>query len=152
MKKFLTGILALTLVLSFTGCGGGTNSAEHGDRSNLIYEDTISPNVEYVAKESDKVFYTIQVYQEENGILVASSSNSAFSKDMSYEIETTDQIAEDDIHVQWRTLTGSASASKEDEFAVAVVTVSVKGKVISERTVSFIGNAIDTVVDAVNQK
>ena len=152
MKKFLTGILAILLVLSFTGCGGGTNSAENEARSNLIYEDTISPNAEYVAKESDKVFYTIQVYQEENGILVASSSNAAFSKDMSYEIKAADQITKDEISVQWRTLTGSTSASKEDEFAVAVVTVSVKGKVISERTVSFIGNAIDTVVDAVNQK
>ena len=148
MKKFCTGMLVLTLLLSFTGCSTETSTSTDASSSNLIYETTISPNEKYITKESDQVFYTIQVYQEKNGVKVASSSNSAFSQAMSYQVETS----EEDITVQWQTLTGSTEDSKGDQFAVADVTISVQGKVISERKVSFIGKALDMAADAIENK
>ena len=143
MKKFCTGMLVLTLLLSFTGCSTETSTSTDASSSNLIYETTISPNEKYITKESDQVLYTIQVYQEKNGVKVASSSNSAFSQAMSYQVETSEPITKEDITVQWQTLTGSTEDSKGDQFAVADVTISVQGKVISERKVSFIGKALD---------
>ena len=80
MKKFFTGMLVLALLASLIGCSAETSTSADASASNLIYENTISPNEKYIAQESDKVFYTIQVYQEENGVKVASSSNSAFSQ------------------------------------------------------------------------
>ena len=80
MKKFFTGMLVLALLASLIGCSAETITSADASASNLIYVNTISPNEKYIAQESDKVFYTIQVYQEENGVKVASSSNSAFSQ------------------------------------------------------------------------
>ena len=84
-----------------------------------------------------------------NGVEVASSSNAAFFHETSYVVETTEELSTDDIAVQWQTLTGSTSDSEDDEFALAVVTFSTGGKVISQQTISFIGGAIDQVVDAI---
>ena len=137
MKKFCTGMLVLTLLLSFSGCSTETSTSTDASSSNLIYETTISPNEKYITKESDQVFYTIQVYQEKNGVKVASSSNSAFSQAMSYQVETSEPITKEDITVQWQTLTG---------------TISAQGKVISERKVSFIGKALDMAADAIENK
>lgn len=152
IRKLLTGILVLVLALSFTGCSTETSTSTDTSPSNLIYETTISPNEKYVEKESDKVFYTIQIYQEENGVKVASSSNSAFSQAMSYQVETSEKLTKDDITVQWQTLMGNTEDSKGDQFAVADVTISAQGKVISERKVSFIGKALDMAADAVENK
>ena len=152
IRKLLTGILVLALGLSFTGCSAETSTSTDASSSNLIYENTISPNEKYIEQESDKVFYTIQVYQEENGVKVASSSNSAFSQAMSYQVETSEKLTRDDITVQWQTLMGNTEDSKGDQFAVADVTISAQGKVISERKVSFIGKALDMAADAVENK
>ena len=152
IRNRLTGILVLALALSFVGCSTETSTSADASASNLIYETTISPNEKYIEKESDKVFYTIQVYQEENGVKVASSSNSAFSQAMSYQVETSEPITKEDITVHWQTLMGNTEDAKGDQFAVADVTISVQGKVISERKVSFIGKALDMAADAIEQK
>ena len=148
MKKFFTGMLVLALLASLIGCSAETITSADASASNLIYENTISPNEKYIAQE----FYTIQVYQEENGVKVASSSNSAFSQAMSYQVETAEPITKENINVQWQTLMGNTEDSKGDQFAVADVTISVQGKVISERKVSFIGKALDMAADAIEQK
>lgn len=41
----------------------------------LIYEETVSPNENYVSYDEEKVFYTIRVYKKKNNIIVKSSSN-----------------------------------------------------------------------------
>ena len=152
MKNFFAGMFILTFLLAAAGCSTETSTSTDAASSSLIYETTISPNEKYVEQESDKVFYTIQVYQEETGVKVSSSSNSAFSQAMSYQVETSEPITKEDITVQWQTLTGSTEDSKGDQFAVADVTISAQGKVISERKVSFIGKALDMAADAVEQK
>ncbi len=152
IRKLLTGILVLALGLSFTGCSAETSTSTDASSSNLIYENTISPNEKYIEQESDKVFYTIQIYQEKNGVKVASSSNSAFSQAMSYQVETSEPITKEDITVQWQTLTGNTEDSQKDQFAVADVTISAQGKVISQRKVSFIGKALDMAADAIEKK
>lgn len=40
----------------------------------LIYEETVSPNENYVSYDEEKVFYTIRVYKKKNNIIVKSSS------------------------------------------------------------------------------
>ena len=152
IRKLVTGILVLVFALSFTGCSTETSTSADASSSNLVYETTISPNEKYIEDESDKVFYTIQVYQEKTGVKVASSSNSAFSQAMSYQVETSEPITKEDITVQWQTLMGNTEDSKGDQFAVADVTISAQGKVISERKVSFIGKALDMAADAIEKK
>lgn len=152
MKNFFAGMFILTFLLAAAGCSTETSTSTDASSSNLIYETTISPNEKYIEDEADQVFYTIQVYQEETGVKVSSSSNSAFSQAMSYQVETSEPITKEDITVQWQTLTGNTEDSKGDQFAVADVTISAQGKVISERKVSFIGKALDMAADAVERK
>ena len=152
MKNFFAGMFILTFLLAAAGCSTETSTSTDASSSNLIYETTISPNEKYFEDEADQVFYTIQVYQEETGVKVSSSSNSAFSQAMSYQVETSEPITKEDITVQWQTLTGNTEDSKGDQFAVADVTISAQGKAISERKVSFIGKALDMAADAIENK
>ena len=147
MKRALVGALILLLLLA--GCGKDAQVSERAVPLDVIFEETVSPNEKYVESPQDRVYYTITVYGTENGVEVASSSNSAFFHETSYEVETTEEISADDIQVQWQTLSGNTSAAEDDELAVAVVTISSGGKVISRQTVSFIGGAIDRAMDAV---
>ena len=104
----------------------------------------------YVENEADLVYYTVKVYQETGGLLVTSHSNSAFSKDMQYEIETDAEITKEDISVQWQTLSGETTDSQKNQFGLAVVTVSAEGAVIDQRVISFVGGAVERIADAVN--
>ena len=129
---------------------GGKNAAD-GDAGsgNVIYEETISPNEAYVENDADKVFYTVTVYQEDGGVRVASTSNAAFARNMSYEVKTAEPVTKNDVAVQWQTAMGSPTASQDDEFAVAVVTITAGGAVVSEQKISFIGGAVESIADAV---
>ena len=126
------------------------NQKEKIKKENLIMKETVSPNEDYVDSEKDKVFYTIKIYQNDNHIIVRSSSNSAFTKKMEYKIKYDKKITKEDIQIEWTTLMGDTNYTKENEIAVAVVTLSYQGEVFSQRKISFVGKAIDTVVDAIN--
>ena len=154
MKK--VGLVLLSLMLLFALGGGGKKEAGAADEDSwkTIYEVVTSPNEEFVEKKEDIVYYTVKVYQKKQHLKVVSSSNSAFSQDMSYEIELKEKVdAEDlDVEVQWQTAMGDTNYTKEDQLAVAVVKISAKGKVISERKISFISNAIEIIGDTVGEK
>ena len=70
------------MVFNLIGCS--SKNTENNDdltttsNMKLIYEETISPNKEFVEKE-DIVNYTVEVYQDkDNAILISSKSNSEF--------------------------------------------------------------------------
>ena len=152
MKKWMCILLVFVLLL--VGCGGQTDTADNDTKkdteANLIYENTISPNEKYVENEEDLVYYTVKVYRETGGLLVTSHSNSAFSKDMQYKIETDADITKEDITVQWQTLSGETTDSQKNQFGLADVTVSAEGAVIDRRVISFVGGAVERIADAVN--
>lgn len=120
-------------------------------KENLIYENTISPNENFVEKAEDKVFYTIKIYQNGNDIRVVSSSNSSFTKEISYEIESNNEITKNDVNVEWQTIMGDTNFTEENQIAVAVISISSNGEIISQRKVNFISKAVDIIVDTINK-
>lgn len=127
-----------------------SNPVDTVNNENLIYENTISPNENFVSKE-DKVFYTIKIYQNNNEVRVVSSSNSAFAKDISYEIESNNEITKNDINIEWQTIMGDTNFTEENQIAVAVISIYSNGEMISQRKVNFISKAVDIVVDTISK-
>lgn len=154
MKKKRMNIIILLLSVFFIFCLFGyyliCNQKEDIRKENLIMKETVSPNEDYVDLEKDKIFYTIKVYQNDHYIMVRSSSNSAFTKKMEYKIKYEKKITKEDIQIEWTTLMGDTNYTKENEIAIAVVTLSYQGEVFSQRKISFVSKAIDTVVDVIN--
>lgn len=152
MKKQMCMFLAFVFLL--VGCGGQNDKADNDTKTdlevNLLYENTISPNEKYVENEEDLVYYTVKVYRESGGLLVTSHSNSAFSKDMQYEVKTDAVITEENVAVQWQTLSGETTDRQDNQFGLAAVTVSAEGAVIDQRVISFVGGAVERITDAVN--
>ena len=129
MKKQMCMLLAFVFLL--VGCGGQNDKADNDTKTdleaNLLYENTISPNEKYVENEADLVYYTVK-----------------------YEIETDAEITKEDISVQWQTLSGETTDRQDNQFGLAVVTVSAEGAVIDQRVISFVGGAVERITDAVN--
>lgn len=114
----------------------------------LIYEETVSPNENYVSYDEEKVFYTIRVYKKENNIIVKSSSNTPFAKELQYEINSDKDITKDNIKIEWTTLMGDTNFTKENQIGIAIVTLSYD-EIFSQRKISFVSNAIDVIVDTI---
>lgn len=144
-------ILLFLLILCFFLFGKDSINNEEIKENNLIYEETVSPNENYVSSESEKVYYTIKVYRNDNKIIVKSSSNTPFTEELTYEIDYEQEITKNDIRVDWTTLMGDINFTKENQIAIAIVTLSHNGEIFSQRKISFVSNAIDIIVDTVNK-
>ena len=89
-------------LLVLTGCSSKDGEKDLSMRQDLalIYEETVSPNKEYVKSEEDIVNYRIEVYQNKDyKILVNAKSNSQFFEPMQYELEYDKKITESNITV-----------------------------------------------------
>ena len=155
-EKFANQILLITKNLKELSCGKCFQCNKYMkykniNEDNLIYEETVSPNEYYVSSDEEKVFYTIKIYKKNNTIIVKSSSNTSFTKELQYEINYEQEITKDDIKIEWTTLMGDSNYTKENQIAVAIVTLSHNGEIFSQRKISFVSNAIDIIVDAVSQ-
>lgn len=115
----------------------------------LIYEETISPNGNYVNSDEEKVFYTIRVYKKDNNIIVKSSANTSFAKELQYEINSNKDITKDNVKVEWTTLMGDTNFTKGNQIGIAVVTLYYNDEIFSQRKISFVSNAIDIIVDEI---
>lgn len=60
---------------------------------------------------------------------------------MQYVIPCDEKISEADIQVEWTTLMGNPKPEKDDQLAVAQVTISENGEIISQRKINFAGKA-----------
>ena len=69
---------------------------------------------------------------------------------MQYEVKTDAVITEENVAVQWQTLSGETTDRQDNQFGLAVVTVSAEGAVIDQRVISFVGGAVERITDAVN--
>ena len=113
-----------TFLMVFNLIGCSSKNTENNDdltttsNMKLIYEETISPNKEFVEKE-DIVNYTVEVYQDkDNAILVSSKSNSEFFKPLQYELELDTSITKEDIDIEWTTLMGNPISTKDDQLGM----------------------------------
>lgn len=141
------------LVLSLAGCSSReTSDVNSTDNMTLIYEETISPNKEYVEREEDIVTYTVEIYQNGNyKILVNSKSNSNFFEPLQYEVECNTSIAKSDIDVEWTTLMGNPNQTENDQLSIAYVSISENGTLLDKRKISFVNRTVDIIVDIIEQ-
>lgn len=159
MKKFRLYCMICLIAICLCGCLSETGADDMASDDALldkgfamIYESTISPNEEYVQDEADKVFYTVQIYQgQDNKIVVNADSNSAFFKDVQYEVAHNGAISQSDVTVTWTTLMGSTEYTEENQLAVADIALYADGEVFSERKINFFNGGIDIVTDTINQ-
>lgn len=121
MKKLLVTILSLCILL--IGCTHTESNNIETDflSDDLILQEQISPNKEYVTEEKDIVYYTVNYDKP---------------------------ITEENIDIQWTTLMGSQNPSEDDQLAIADVTLKSESNTFSERKINFANGAIEILNDA----
>lgn len=141
--KRLVAVFFLLISMSVSGCA----SKDIVDKNNnLIYQESISPNEQYVDNKEDVVHYTVEVYQENDDTLsIHAKSNSKLFEPLDYEFYIDKSFSKDDITVEWTTLMGSAEATKENQLCVAMVKVKGTNEAIK---INFINRGIELIEDA----
>lgn len=118
----------------------------------LIYEERVSPNENYVDTEDAIVEYSVQVYQtQDKDIVVVADSNSSFFEETQYVVEYDQPLSAADVSILWTTLMGSTEATEEDQLGVALVSISDQGEVFSQKKIHFIGKGAEIVVDVLSE-
>lgn len=121
------------------------------ENKELIFSTEISPNGEYIENEAEKVVYDVMIYQDDNNVItVYANSNSAFFKEMKYEIKHDEKITEADVIVTWTTLMGNTEFTEKDQLAVANIVIMQNGEVFSERKINFVKGAIEILIDVID--
>ena len=134
--------LCMACALALLGC-------EATSAGTVVFEETVSPNEEYVSSEEDVVYYTVRVTQAAPGTAtVSAESNSGFFEPVSYEIECDGRLSADDVSVEWTTLMGGTEPSEDDQIAVAEVSVRTGNGSSYERKISFVTGALEMVAEA----
>lgn len=148
LKRFFSIAVMVILFVSVVGCS--SQEIHDLNDSKLIYEETISPNREYVENEEDIVDYTMEIYQDnENNILVYSTSNSEFFYPLQCEMEWDEKMNESDIFIEWTTLMGSQTSNQDDQFALANVSFLKDGQVVQEVKINFVDQGIEIIKEII---
>ncbi len=137
---------------SFRDSDKDNDSVKSTENCKLIYEQTTSPNENYVTSDEDTVKYTIQVFQnKDNHIIINANSNSEFFNDLQYTIAYDETISKDGVDVKWTTLMGNPDATEKDQLGIAYVSIFSNNNVISERKIDFVKGAIEIITETISQ-
>ena len=116
----------------------------------LIYEETVSPNKDYVSNKNDIVHYTIKIYQEDkNKVQVYAESNSPVFENTNYSVDYNQKLSKEDIQIKWMTLSGSTEPKENDQLGLANVKILKDGSVVNEKVISFVGKGVKTITDVI---
>lgn len=140
----LVVLFFLLISMSISGCA--SKDVVNENKNNLIFQESISPNEQYVDNQEDVVHYTVEVYQENDDTLsIHAKSNSKLFEPLDYEFYIDKSFSKDDITVEWTTLMGSAEATKENQLCIAMVKVKGTNEAIK---INFINRGIELIKDA----
>lgn len=153
--SFLLSMILLAILL-LSGCSSGSSDTSSAlistDKMQLIDSQTVYPNPQDTASKEDRVYYTVEVYQEkDNTILVQADSNFKLFEKTQYTVDFDQTITKSDVSIKWTTLMGSTESSQDDELAVADISLLHNGTVFSEKKINFVTKAIDIVVDSIDK-
>lgn len=122
------------------------------DTSHLskVYEESVSPNKEYVSNKNDIVHYTIKIYQEDDyTVYVYVNSNSPVFENTNYSVDYNQKLSKEDIQIKWMTLSGSTEPKKNDQLGLANVKILKDGSVFNEKVISFVGKGVKAITDVI---
>ena len=158
MKRSHVILLSITLLamLLLSGCFSGSSDVASAlvstDNMQLIDSQTVYPNPQDTADKEDRVYYTVEVYQDkDNTILVQADSNFKLFEKTQYTVDFDQVLTKADVSIRWTTLMGSTEATQDDELAIADISLSHGGTVFSEKKINFVTKAIDIVVDGIEK-
>lgn len=138
ISLFITLLATLLLSGCFSGSSDAASALVSTDKMQLIDSQTVYPNPQDTANKEDRVYYTVEVYQDkDNTILVQADSNFKLFEKTQYTVDFDQVLTKADVSIRWTTLMGSTEATQDDELAIADISLSHGGTVFSRKENKF---------------
>lgn len=151
MRKVSVVLLAaafLTMGTMLFGCSS-QSAEQNGASGRIIFEETVSPNEDYVSSEEDIVCDTVRVTQDGSGAaIVAAESNSAFFDPITYQVECGGELEAEDVSVKWTTLMGGTEPSEDDQLIIAEVSIQTADGDSDVRKINFANRGLELISKA----
>ena len=75
MKRYFMLCTTALLILLMCSCANKESGKENNKNETPLFQESISPNKDYVESDEDILYYTVEVYQDEdNSIIVRTDS------------------------------------------------------------------------------
>ena len=100
---------------------------------------------------STEGYNSIEVYKEDNVLVINAISESAFFDGAQYTVETQGKVKPEDIEIIWMTLSGGTERKEDDDFVIAEIKISEDNKLIADKKINFIKKAFDAIEDVLER-
>ena len=101
ISLFITLLATLLLSGCFSGSSDAASALVSTDKMQLIDSQTVYPNPQDTADEEDRVYYTVEVYQDkDNTILVQADSNFKLFEKTQYTVDFDQVLTKADVSIR----------------------------------------------------
>lgn len=143
-QKRIIGVAVLTLL----GCAAFLfrNDTEEPEE---IFQ--VPVNNGELLTSSKEGYNSVKIYKQEKQSVVNAESEAAFFDGVPFAVETTGEIAPEDVEVIWMTIGGGTKRTADNDRIIAEVKISDNGELICDTKINFAKKAFDALEDVLER-
>lgn len=111
----------------------------------------ISVNNNEILARSKEGYNSIEVYQQNNVLIINAKSEADFFDGAQFTAEADDKINPTDVEIIWTTLEGETEKSTDNDRIIGEIIIKENGEVILDKKVNFMKKALDAVKDVLEK-
>lgn len=149
MKKKNSALIILILIFLCSLSGLYFLNKNKPEKSNPF---KIAVNSKELLMESKEGYNLVEVYQQNNQLIINAKSEAAFFDGAQFCVETQKKIDTSDVEIIWTTLGGGTEKTEDNERIIAEIIIQEGGEIIFDKKINFAKKAFDAVEEMLDKK
>ena len=147
MKK--KEIILIIALLIFIGCVAFLcmYNKESSKDSILLPFDS-----EELLVSSKEGYNSIEIYKQENILIINAESEAAFFDATQFSVETQGDISPEDVEIKWTTIGGGTEKTEDNDLIIAEIKIYENNELIFDRKVNFIKKGFEALEDLMQRQ
>lgn len=96
---------------------------------------------------SKEGYNSVEIYQQENQLVVNAESEAAFFDGVQFIVETEGEIPPENVEIIWMTIGGKKEQTEENDRMIAEIKICDKDELICDTKINFAKKAFDAIED-----
>lgn len=143
-KSIIIGVAALTLLC----CAMFLFRNNIGESEGIAQVPVNNGELLIGSKEG---YNSVEIYQQENQLLVNAESEAAFFDGVQFIVETEGEITSENVEIIWMTIGGDKEQAEDNDRIIAEIKICDNDELIFDTKINFAKKAFDAVEDVVER-